>query len=472
MVWSLPAFEAISTFTSVLGYSKNKPQDEEIQREIDVLAALTNIKGVLQLKGIVLDTATGVLDIDEPKLWKLPLPVIVTEYLHGGSLYDRITRKQYMSENILRKVFKGFIESLQGIHERGFIHRDLKLANIVLETLEDDSSAKIIDLGCMVRLPQNDSKLYSAQEVTGTPGYIAPESLRRKEYSFATDAWQIGCVLYSMLSGQLPFHPDRLQNIYEGKYYPMVGPTWNKISDQAKKLVRQLLVVNPSKRLTLEQILRHRWLRRAVPEQDLGKEYTKRIKSLALKQRMRKFFVENKDLLERSIISDENVAMLLPFLKMQSSGYYSSPRSKYGEDNGRLPDMNALPELEMLTRAESSRLSVRTFKRRLHSVLETMHHPTQDHLPLHRDVSAAIAEESENKTGRKSLQLQSQSSAFDLPEGEIDFENFVDVLFRAGLKPLATSEIFDIFDIGRKGKFFTSNLRKWCISKVHVYKVL
>ena len=182
------------------GYTDRRPREHEIQREIDILVHLSGVEGVVQLMGVFMDRLTGMADIYDTKTWQKRYPVIVMECLEGGMLYDRVQRKQFMSEKILRDIFRGFAKGLLGIHKRGFLHRDLKLENVMLESYGDDAAVKIIDLGMMVHLPEGAQK-YIADKISGTRGYLAPESILHKEYSTASDAWQLGCVLYTMLSG-------------------------------------------------------------------------------------------------------------------------------------------------------------------------------------------------------------------------------------------------------------------------------
>jgi serine/threonine protein kinase len=458
----------------------------------------------VQMRGIFMDSMMGMSAIHGVKMWKLVYPVIVMEFIDGGALYDRVHRNKFMSEKILKQMFTGFLMGLKGIHSRGFVHRDLKLENIMLTACGDtDVHVKIIDLGMMVHLSAGETKHHS-DKICGTRGYMAPESLLRKEYSIASDLWQVGCVLYSMLSGLLPFHPDHLEQSYRGEYYPMTGPVWAGISDTAKDLIKRLLVVNPDWRLPLDRILEHKWLTTEAPDVNLGPSYALRIKSLALRHKMRNFFMVNEELLTQTRISPEQLNDLLPFLKVRGKGHYESEGE--GGDKGlpsvvgfgmglpREDGLGTLPALsprltdttsasgsasgggsprQELRRAESvinvsHDISVRTFKLRLHDVQELLvGRDLQSIQEVSSDKSLGAGadrrcggkgttdSEDEEERGRgrsgKGNKQQQQRHSFTLPAGEIDFESFVDVLTRAGLKALATPSVFNLFDIGSKG---------------------
>ncbi|CAE7743604.1 CPK13, partial [Symbiodinium microadriaticum] len=247
--------------------------------------AAHGIEGVVQIQGVFMDTASGLVGSPGEKKWLEAYPVIVMEFLDGGSIYDVIHEREKISEADLKRIYAGFIAALASMHTHGYIHNDLKLENIMLESQTDDSGVKIIDLGFMNYLANGASKI-THSGVKGTPGYIAPETLSRHEYSYKTDMWQAGCVLYSMLSG--------------------VGDCWDAISESAKDLVYKLLVLSPARRLGTQEVLQHPWITGQAPDVHLGDEYVARVKHLALRQKMRKFFLQN-DILEKNKIRTDHI---------------------------------------------------------------------------------------------------------------------------------------------------------------------
>lgn len=134
--------------------------------------------------------------------------------------------------------------------------RDLKLQNLMFADKDSLTSCKIIDCGMMVQLPPKETTYISAK-IQGTMGYVAPESLTRRQYSTASDIWQAGICLYSLLSGSYPFNPRYPEHVVERPYIPMVGLGWKNISENAKDLVSKMLIKNPVDRINIVQIFLH-----------------------------------------------------------------------------------------------------------------------------------------------------------------------------------------------------------------------
>lgn len=165
----------------------------------------------------------------------------------------------------------------------------------------------------------------------------APESVTEYCYSFKTDIWQAGCILYCMLSGRPAFHwsDEYRYLIPQGRFHPMAGKEWENISDSAKDLVTKLLSVNPDDRPTTEEILRHDWLKGAVEGKvmlaPLGAGYSQRIKLLALRKSMAHLFRQHVDIpvvhqrkkccIQRSLTKDS------PVSSFQSNTEYGRERS-------------------------------------------------------------------------------------------------------------------------------------------------
>lgn len=165
-----------------------------------------------------------------------------------------VRKRNYLSENVARFLFKQLIEALKYMHAQGIVHRDIKLDNILLDV---DRNIKICDFGVSKLNPKN-SIMY---EQCGTPAYIAPEILLDEGYSgFGVDIWSSGVLLYVMLSGMMPFKADTLEDlkglIVSGQY-----PTIKDISPEAESLIAGLLTVDPTQRLTEDQILNHPWMK-------------------------------------------------------------------------------------------------------------------------------------------------------------------------------------------------------------------
>jgi serine/threonine protein kinase len=171
-----------------------------------LMTALLGVPGVIQLESIIYDSEEGFMG---EKIHKKSYPIIAMEMVSGGDLFDRVTSRvgqcRTVSESSLAEIFRNSIIALDGIHKRGFIHRDLKLDNILLIDDSDNSLVKIIDFGFMCHVPDGDGAIRS-QQLCGTQGYLAPESTYAvKEYSRKSDIWQMVSDMVLFLSASLHF---------------------------------------------------------------------------------------------------------------------------------------------------------------------------------------------------------------------------------------------------------------------------
>jgi calcium-dependent protein kinase len=183
---------------------------------------------------------------------------LVMEYCSGGELFDRIIKKGYYSENEAAKLVYKIIWVLSHLHMKGIVHRDIKPENFMFEDSKEEAELKLIDFGLSGKF---GNKLVRSKSIMGTPFYIAPEALYG-EYSFPGDMWSVGVLAYIVLSGKLPFPGQNNQEVYDNILkgeFNMTGTRWENIEDQAKDLIRKLLVIDPAGRLTAERALAHPW---------------------------------------------------------------------------------------------------------------------------------------------------------------------------------------------------------------------
>jgi calcium-dependent protein kinase len=168
---------------------------------------------------------------------------IVSEYCEGGELFDFIQSRGTMNETIIAKIFHQIMSALLYCHNHQIIHRDIKPENLLLkEQIESDDSdfdIKLIDFGASLQI-DNKKK---ANQVVGTPYYVAPEVLMGS-YDSKCDIWSAGVILYIMLCGYPPFYGDNddeiLQKVILGDYQ-MEGEEWDQVSQDAKDLIRKTI---------------------------------------------------------------------------------------------------------------------------------------------------------------------------------------------------------------------------------------
>ena len=220
--------------------------------------------------------------------------LIIMEYINGGNLFSFVKKRRKLSEKIAKFLFRQIILGIKHIHSKNIVHRDIKLENILIDL---NNRIKICDFGIGVILKSEDELLY---DQCGTPMYMAPEiilSSKKKGYKgFPVDIWSSGIALYIMLSGALPFNikknnkknknskkklensdnsvnyknsdeDDDISLSYDNSYdlqYSIVNKNpkhIEKISDEVRDLLHKLLNKDPNKRLTIDEILNHPWLK-------------------------------------------------------------------------------------------------------------------------------------------------------------------------------------------------------------------
>ena len=182
---------------------------------------------------------------------------IITELLNGGDLCDFIMKFKKFNERIVASIMMQLLLALNYLHSKGIVHRDIKLENILIhKNNENDLESfqiKLIDFGESIFFKENE---YLTVQV-GSPYYIAPEVLN-KNYNEKCDIWSSGVVLYIMLTGKFPFFGNTshklCENIKTGKYRK-AGKEYKAISKEGKKLIEQMLTLNPKKRITASQCL-------------------------------------------------------------------------------------------------------------------------------------------------------------------------------------------------------------------------
>eukprot|EP01135_Chromosphaera_perkinsii_P000376 Nk52_evm23s78 gene=Nk52_evmTU23s78 len=190
---------------------------------------------------------------------------IVLELVRGGELFDKIIQDGHFSEKQSKFLFYQMLVAVKYLHDKGITHRDLKPENVLLSNKELDSCiVKITDFGLSKLVGENSFM----KTVCGTPSYLAPEVVsiagrNKGSYDKAVDCWSLGVILYICLCGVPPFdegsESSLLEQISNG-LYDFNNGDWTNISSDAKELVSLLLTVDPKKRATVNDALKHRWM--------------------------------------------------------------------------------------------------------------------------------------------------------------------------------------------------------------------
>lgn len=223
---------------------KNQTNPEELNllhREIDIMRKLHH-KNIIELIDV----------FDEPTHIYL-----VLELVTGGELFDQIVKRGSYSEADAASIVKQVLEAVQYMHNNGIAHRDLKPENLLC-TGKDNEIIKVTDFGL-----SKDFGSASLQTSCGTPDYVAPEVLKGMAYDNSVDIWSIGVITYILLCGFPPFYGSTDQQIFEKilkAQYDFPSPDWDTISPEAKDFVSKILVLDPSKRMTSEECLKHPWI--------------------------------------------------------------------------------------------------------------------------------------------------------------------------------------------------------------------
>lgn len=217
---------------------------------------------------------------------------LVIESLHGGEMFERIVEKGHYNEADAAHVVKQLAEGLKYLHTQGIVHRDLKPENLLYESEKDSCDIKITDFG-LAKLTDGDTPALM-RTACGTPGYVAPEILSGKSYGQEVDVWSLGVIMYILLCGFPPFYSENDAELYaliRTATYSFPSPYWDSVSKEAKELVQQLLVVDPKKRLTTEDILANQWVlnkKGTVSKLPLGEHVVDGLKNIQSKNKWRK----------------------------------------------------------------------------------------------------------------------------------------------------------------------------------------
>ncbi|XP_071220383.1 serine/threonine-protein kinase MARK2-like isoform X7 [Salvelinus alpinus] len=187
---------------------------------------------------------------------------LIMEYASGGEVFDYLVAHGRMKEKEARAKFRQIVSAVQYCHQKCIVHRDLKAENLLLDA---DMNIKIADFGFSNEFTMGNK----LDTFCGSPPYAAPELFQGKKYDGPeVDVWSLGVILYTLVSGSLPFDGQNLKELRErvlrGKYrIPFY------MSTDCENLLKKFLILNPTKRGSLEQIMKDRWMNVGHEEEEL-----------------------------------------------------------------------------------------------------------------------------------------------------------------------------------------------------------
>ncbi|XP_027137427.1 serine/threonine-protein kinase BRSK2 isoform X6 [Larimichthys crocea] len=268
---------------------------------------------------------------------------LVLEHVSGGELFDYLVKKGRLTPKEARKFFRQIISALDFCHSHSICHRDLKPENLLLD---EKNNIRIADFG-MASLQVGDSLLETS---CGSPHYACPEVIRGEKYDGRkADAWSCGVILFALLVGALPFDDDNLRNLLE-KVKLGVFHMPHFIPPDCQNLLRGMIEVDATKRLTLEQIQKHTWYlagkNEPEPEQPVPRKVA--IRMLAAAEEIDPDVLESmhslgcfrdKDKLTKDLLSEEdNQEKMIYFLLLDRKERYPS------QEDQNLPPRNEIAD--------------------------------------------------------------------------------------------------------------------------------
>ncbi|XP_050500704.1 peripheral plasma membrane protein CASK-like [Diabrotica virgifera virgifera] len=347
---------------------------------------------------------------------------MVFEFMDGSDLCYEVVRRAsagfVYSEAVASHYMRQILEALRYCHENDIVHRDIKPDSILLATKENSAPVKLGGFGVAVQLPDRHpittgeclvseyrnnlsplGRLYLKSDNAGRvgcPHFMAPEIVERRQYGKPVDIWAAGVLLHILLSGTLPFHGSgrRLaEAVCRGKLHLDTSLHWQLISDTAKDLVQQMLTVDPKQRITIQEVLNHKWLR----DRDKGL----RIHLAETVEELKKFNSRRK--LKTFVLSAVNSSKWYPYDDSNTDTF-----SDFGDDEvsfcavstivDSLDDIYCLQESQPQERAhllallEDTRLHIllELFDRIDNRVLTPLRAPLNDAVQCARDAADAL----------------------------------------------------------------------------------
>ncbi|CAM4899524.1 unnamed protein product [Rotaria socialis] len=185
---------------------------------------------------------------------------LVFDLVTGGELFEDIVAREFYSEADASHCIQQVLEAVRHCHESNIVHRDLKPENLLLASKTKGAAVKLADFGLAIEVNGEQTQWYG---FAGTPGYLSPEVLKKEPYGKPVDIWACGVILYILLVGYPPFWDEdqhRLYNQIKSGAYDYPSPEWDTVTTEAKRLIDSMLSINPSRRISATDALKHPWI--------------------------------------------------------------------------------------------------------------------------------------------------------------------------------------------------------------------
>ena len=224
------------------GKIKHMEMAEKVRREINILKMCTH-PHIIRLYEVV-DTPSDIF--------------VIMEYVPGGELFDYIVSRGRLPPDEARRFFHQIISGIEYCHHHRIVHRDLKPENLLLDA---DNNIKIADFG-LSNVAYDGNFLRTS---CGSPNYAAPEVISGNLYAGTeVDVWSCGVILYALLCGTLPFDDESIPNLFK-KIKSGMYSLPSHLSQSSRELILRMLVVDPIKRITIDEVRQHPWYRHKLP---------------------------------------------------------------------------------------------------------------------------------------------------------------------------------------------------------------
>ncbi|XP_062240037.1 calcium/calmodulin-dependent protein kinase type II delta 1 chain isoform X5 [Platichthys flesus] len=185
---------------------------------------------------------------------------LIFDLVTGGELFEDIVAREYYSEADASHCIQQILEAVLHCHQMGVVHRDLKPENLLLASKLKGAAVKLADFGLAIEVQGEQQAWFG---FAGTPGYLSPEVLRKDPYGKPVDMWACGVILYILLVGYPPFWDEDQHRLYQqikAGAYDFPSPEWDTVTPEAKDLINKMLTINPAKRVTATDALKHPWI--------------------------------------------------------------------------------------------------------------------------------------------------------------------------------------------------------------------